>query len=119
MTNETTETREATPASTAVESESKLFAFLCYFLGIIGVLIVLLAKKDDQFAVYHAKQGLVVFICGAIVGMVGVVPILGWIIAPLVGMVLFVIAVLGMVNALTGQAKPLPIIGQYADKFNF
>ena len=133
MTEETTQTPEAPPAPeqqqmppappSASESDGKIFAFLCYLITIIGVLIVLLTKKEDKFAVYHAKQGLVLFISWIIVGVVAsvllVVPILGWLIGFGLYTFMLILWIMGMVNALGGKEKPLPVIGQFADKFNF
>lgn len=46
----------------AKKEEEKIFAFLCYLISIIGVVIVLATKKDrSYFSIYHAKQGLVLF----------------------------------------------------------
>jgi len=36
--------------------EGKMFAFLGVFLTIIGFVIVLLAKKDNKYAMYYAKH---------------------------------------------------------------
>lgn len=112
------------PAPAAAEvGDGKIFAFLCYLITIIGVLIVLLTKKEDKFAVYHAKQGLVLFITWIIVGVVAgvlvVVPILGWLIGFALYIIMVVLWIMGMVNALGGHEKPLPLIGQFGDKFNF
>ncbi|MBW3016926.1 DUF4870 domain-containing protein, partial [Candidatus Woesearchaeota archaeon] len=108
--------------------ESKIFAFLAYLLGIVGFLIVLLAKKDDKYAMYHAKQSLVLFIA-VVAGwvavfivslIIGFIPYVGWILSALLSLALWLgflaLWILGMVNALTMKEKPLPVIGQYADK---
>ena len=100
--------------------EGKLFAVLAYLFGIIGFLIVVLAKKDNRFALYHAKQVLVLIISGFIVGVVGIIPIIGWfIVLPLGCLLLFILGIMGIINAATGVEKPLPIIGKFAEKFNF
>ena len=108
--------------------EGKIFAFLAYFLSIIGFLIVLLAKKDNKFAMYHAKQSLVLFVASVVVfiarGIVSIplllIPILGWAVMALLWFVgyavVLVFVVLGIINALTGKEKPLPVIGGFADK---
>lgn len=97
--------------------ESKVWAVIAYVLGIIGFLIVLLAKKDDTFAVYHAKQALVLFIAWVIVHVIGVfVPFVGWIVWLLGVLFLFILWIIGIVNAATGKEKPLPVIGQFGEK---
>jgi len=50
---------------------------------------------------------------------IGVVPILGWIISPLLLLFNLVMVILGIVNAATGKQKELPIIGAIGSKFNF
>jgi len=98
--------------------DGKAFAFLGVFLGIIGFVIVLLAKKDNKYAMYYAKQGLVLTIAGVCLMIVGIIPILGWIVAILGNLLLFVLWIIGWINALSGTEKPIPIIGKYADKIN-
>ncbi len=58
--------------------ESRLWAFIGY-LGIL-CLLPLLLKRDDAFAQYHAKQGLVLFITGVVISIIGIIPFLGWVI---------------------------------------
>ncbi len=102
------------------DDDSKLFAILAYVLGIIGFLIVLLAKKDNRFAMYHAKQSLVLFIAYVVVSVLGVIPIIGWfVIWPIGFLVCFILWIIGIINAAQDKMKPLPIIGKYAEKFNF
>ena len=89
--------------------KNKAMGLLAYILFFIP----LLAAKDSPFARYHANQGLVLFICGLISSVLWVIPILGWIVAPILSIVITVLAVIGIINALNGKAKELPIIGKY------
>ena len=41
------------------------------------------------------------------------IPILGWIIAPIASILITVLSVIGIINALNGKAKELPIIGKF------
>ncbi len=86
------------------------------YIGIL-VLVPLLAAKDDEFAQYHAKQGLVLLIAGVVAMFIGVIPILGWILAPLITLACLILAILGIVNVLKKQKKELPVIGKYAKQF--
>lgn len=52
-----------------VVEEGKIYAFLGYW-GIL-FLIPILAKRDNEFAVFHGKQGLVLFILEIIVTVLG------------------------------------------------
>jgi len=90
--------------------KNKMMAVLAYIL----FLIPLLAAKESPFAKFHTNQGLVLFIGGVIVSVLGsVVPFLGWfVILPIGGILVTVLCVIGIINALKGEAKPLPIIGK-------
>lgn len=104
--------------------EGKIFAFLATFLTIIGFIIVLLAKKDNKYAVYYAKQGLVLFILSIIIFIAApfiailLLPI-GWIIPPLLYIFWGILWVISWIYALSGKMKPVPLIGRLAEKFNF
>ncbi len=97
-------------------SDNKVTALLSY-IGIL-VLIPLLTAKEDEFVQFHAKQGLVLFVAAIAVSVVGMVPILGWLVALFGGLACLVLAVMGVINVLNGERKQLPLIGQYANKFN-
>ena len=92
---------------------NKLLAAISY-IGIL-FLVPLLAAKDDAFARFHANQGLVLFIANiaaAIAGFIlGFIPVIGVIVAWIIRIALFVLMILGIINALKGEMKPLPLIG--------
>lgn len=105
------------------ESESKLFAFLATFFSIVGFAIAILAKKDDKYVMYYAKQSLVIFIISVIAGIIKwvlfIIPILGQVIYAALAIIIFVLWLLSWIYALSGEEKPVPLVGKYAKKFNF
>lgn len=109
-------------ASREVE-EGKIFAFLATFLTIIGFIIVLLTKKDNKYAMYYAKQGLVLFIAAVGVWVAAwilvFIPIIGWLAMIVLDIILFVLWIISWIYALSGEMKPVPLIGKYAEKFKF
>ena len=88
---------------------NKLVAAISYIW--ILFLVPLFAAKDDAFARYHANQGLVLFLVSIVIGIIGLIPLVGTIIALIGGIVTFVFMILGIINALKGEMKPLPLIG--------
>ncbi len=102
-----------TPLASQVDKEdlekNKVFAILAYIIFFIP----LLAAKDSKFAMYHANQGLVLFLGAVILNFVGsFIPFIGWfLIIPFGNLFILVLAILGIVNAANGTLKPLPIIG--------
>ncbi|QMV44831.1 hypothetical protein FPL14_01440 [Cohnella cholangitidis] len=89
--------------------QNKGMAIIAYILFFIP----LLAAKESPFAQYHAKQGLNLFLLALAVNIVlGIIPIIGWLLLPLANLGVLALAILGIVNAVNGQNKPLPLIGQ-------
>ncbi len=97
-----------------------LYAFLATFLSIIGFIIAILVKKDDDYVMHYAKQSLVIFIAGLAVGILSLVlkliPILGGIISVLASLLVAVIWVISWIYSLSGEMKEVPVIGQFGEK---
>lgn len=89
----------------------QLMGILSY-LGIL-VIIPIAVAKDSEFAMYHANQGLILFIAEVILFGIGMIPILGWIISFFGWIAAVVFAIIGIMNAAGKKKKPLPIIGGY------
>ena len=91
--------------------QNKIMAVLAYIL----FLIPLLAARESRFAMFHANQGLVLFLFGVAVNIVGsVVPFIGWLlILPIGNLMWLVLAIMGIINAAGGKMKPLPLIGGF------
>ena len=101
--------------------EGKLCAFLSYLLvGIIWYFADEKMKKNN-YVKYHVKQGLVLLITSLIINVVGsLIPFIGWfVILPLGGLCILILWILGIINALNGHEKELPVIGVFAKKFTF
>lgn len=92
--------------------ENKIFAVLSY-LGIL-VIVPLLAKKDSKYAMFHAKQGLVLMIGWVISWLLSFV-FIGFVL----DVVMIVFSIWGIINAATGKYAKLPVFGNLAEKFKF
>jgi uncharacterized membrane protein len=105
------------------KSESKGFAFIATFLSIVGFIVALIVRKNDKYVMFYAKQSLVLFIFSAIIGVLASIfaflPLIGTLIVGVVNVLTFVLWVLSWVYALSGKMKELPLIGSYANKFDF
>jgi uncharacterized membrane protein len=112
-----------------VSRSSRYLAFLSYLLSLPGALFVLLARRDDPFAVYHARQSLALAIVVLVTPLVWA--ILAWGLAwiPLIGAALGIMLfalmiavyagllvdwITGMVYALQGKAQRIPLTGPLA-----
>jgi len=74
--------------------------------------------RRDPFVKYHVRQGLVLFISVFILCVLSWIPVIGSIIFLLGSIVIFVLWLIGILNATTSKKKPLPLIGKLGDKFN-
>lgn len=103
--------------------KNKVFAVLSYLPPLL-FLVPLLAARESKFAMYHCNQGLVltltaiaVGICNMVLGMILLfIPFLGWFLMSVLNLAVFVgtiaLVVLGIINAVNGVCKPLPVIGE-------
>jgi len=93
-------------------AKNRYLAALSYIW--ILCLVPLFLKRDSKFAQFHAKQGLVLFIANVAGSLVFWIPVVGW----LLGLGILILAVLGIVKALSGQWWEMPYLGKYAKKLN-
>ncbi len=85
-------------------------SILSYIPWVPTFLIPLLARKDDDFARYHANQGLSLFLVTAAASALE--PVSG--LFPLVGLGFGVYCMVkGIRNVLSGKKEPLPLIGNW------
>jgi len=103
-------------------SESKLFAFVGVFLLIIGFLLVYGLRRRDTYAMYYAKQGIILTFL-ALIAMIasalfGWIPVAGAIISTVCWIVFLAFWLLGLVYSLSDKEQELPVIGKYAKQIN-
>ena len=89
------------------------------YLGILIIVPFVTDAKNDPFVKFHLKQGLVLIISEIVGLFIGIIPILGWVIAPLLMLFNLITIILGIVNAATGKQKQLPVIGSIGNSFKF
>jgi uncharacterized membrane protein len=99
--------------------EGRVFAILSYGLAILGLpfWILPLVLRNNEFSLFHAKQCMMLWIVGAVgaavAGLLTLV-LIGVVLLPVLLIGLLVLDVIGLVGAINGEMKPLPIIGKYA-----
>ncbi len=82
-------------------------AYLLFFLPLI-------ACPESKYGKFHANQALILLIT-AIAGNVvlGIIPVIGWMLMPIYGIGILVLGIMGIINGLGGKAKRLPLIGKF------
>jgi len=93
--------------------ENSVVAAMSYIY--ILCLLPLFLKRKSKFAQFHAKQGLLLFIIEVLLGWFFPVPVIGW----ALGLLVLLLAFLGVVNALNGKYWEMPFLGRYTKKLKF
>lgn len=107
-------TEKTTPKPTTTKpQENNTNAPLTYVAGWFTGLIFLLTEKEDEFVRFHAAQSLIVF--GAF-NLFAFVPLIGWILTPILTPVALVLWIVLMVKAYQGEKFKLPVVGEYAEQ---
>ena len=102
--------------SNKTNSDSKLFAFLAVFLTVIGFLVALLVKRDDEYIMFYAKQGLVLFIVGLIAKIAFWLPFIGDVVGVAVAILFVIVWIAAWINALSGEKRNTFLVGDFARK---
>lgn len=131
MTEENFSSQEA-PAEETVHAErtegqtnDKIVAVLAYLL--VGIIWYFADEKvkSSSFAKFHVKQSLNIMIVSVVVqvvlsilmgAMFMLIPLIS-LLSMLVNLAIFVLWVMGIIHAINGEEKAVPVIGDWAGKY--
>jgi uncharacterized membrane protein len=106
-----------TKGKTSTGMEQNLEGLLCYVLGWVTGIIFLILEKDNKFVRFHAIQSIVVFGAFTVLAVIFYyIPHNWWILKLLLGIFAFILWIVLMVKAYSGQMYKLPIAGDIAEK---
>lgn len=96
-----------------VEQDVKILSAIDY-IGLL-FLVPYLVRPNDKFAVFQANRGLLLLIATVVINAIGsIIPVIGWfIILSLGGIFTLVLFIFGVISALKGEEKRLPLIGNF------
>jgi uncharacterized membrane protein len=115
----------ATPAQTpspAVASEDKTVAILSYItlIGFIAAIIIHTNKKT-KLGAFHLRQMLGFFLTWIAVVVcqfvLVIIPVLGWLMILALYISMLVLWIMGLIAAINGQMKPMPVVGPLYQKW--
>ncbi len=95
-------------------SDGKFFAAV----GYVSVLcfVPLFLKRDNQFAQFHGRQALILFILEAAASMLKVIPILGDVIFNLAWLIFGIFSLVAIMKVLMGEYWDMPMVAPIASK---
>lgn len=120
-----TSTETTPPPAAAPAKEDTTVAILAY-ITIIGfvIAIVMHSSKKTAIGAYHLRQALGLFITALvawvpcmILSMIPGINVLMLLVWPLLGLGLFVLWIMGLIAAVNGQQKPMPVVGEHYQKW--
>lgn len=100
-----------------MKKTSTFAAAVSYLL--ILVIIPLLFYRSDEFVMYHAKQGVVLLLLWAAVPFIAAIPLAGWILGIILALFDLIVMIICIIQALKGQKKPIPLIGEKLEHIIF
>lgn len=100
------ETKNFTNADIDANKTTAGLTYLIFFLPLI-------TSNNSQFARFHANQSLLLLLA-SIVGsfVLGLLPLIGWLLRGIFGLVMLGLFIIGLLNGFNGKAERFPIIGE-------
>ncbi|WP_055666604.1 DUF4870 domain-containing protein [Desnuesiella massiliensis] len=98
------------------ENVAGLFSYL---LGFITGIIFFILEKESKFVKFHAMQSIILSaVLTVLYGILGFIPIIGWIILLLLPLITMILWIVLMIKAYKNEYFKLPIIGDLAEKYS-
>ena len=103
---------------TSIGLAENIAGLLCYVLGWVSGLVLLLLEQENKFVRFHAIQSIIVFAIIMIIGLIlGAIPFVGTVLAWIVSLVGVVFWIVLMIKAYQGTKYKLPWAGNLAEKW--
>ena len=102
---------------TSTGMQPNLAALLSYLLGFVTGIIFYLIEKENKFVRFHAMQSILVFgFLFVLQFILPFIPVIGWILLPLVSILCVVLWIILLIKSYQGEYFKLPIAGNIAEK---
>lgn len=97
--------KSATERSLTISEKEKSNGIIAY-VTIIGLIIAIMQNQEvkSEYVNFHIRQMIGIAVCS----LVWIIPFLGW----LLGIGVLVLWVMGILGALSGERKPVPLLGE-------
>jgi uncharacterized membrane protein len=105
------------PSGTSTGLSPNIAGLLCYVgIWISGIIFFVLEQKN-QFVRFHAAQSIVAFGTITVAGIIfGLIPVVGDVFATIIGIIGFIVWIIMIVKASSGEWYKLPWAGDVAEK---
>jgi len=105
------------PAGTTTGLSPNTAGLLCYVAGWISGVILLVLEQRNKFVRFHAVQSIIAFGTITVAGIIlGLIPVVGVAFSSIIGIIGFIVWIIMMVKASSGEWYKLPWAGDAAEK---
>lgn len=112
-----TEQTESEQKKTSTGLEENIAGLLCYLVWPITGIIFFILEKENQFIRFHALQSIITAVALFIMRFaLGAIPLIGWLMEMLVGILAVVLWIVLMVKAYQREKFKLPVIGDISEQ---
>ncbi|MFN7116619.1 MAG: DUF4870 domain-containing protein [Saprospiraceae bacterium] len=91
-------------------TDPKVVAIVAYITLIGWIVALVLNNPKSEFGSFHIRQALGIFLVGIVLSLIPVINLVAWIFA-------FVLWILGLISAVQGQQKTVPVVGEYFQRW--
>ena len=110
-------TEESEKKNTSTGLEDNIVGLLCYLVWPITGIIFLILEKENKFIRFHALQSIITIVALTIINFVlSFIPLIGWMLSPLVWLLGVALWVVLMVKAYQNETFKLPVIGDICEQ---
>ena len=104
-------------AESSTGMSANVAGLLCYVLGWISGIVFVVLEKKSTFVKFHAWQSIMTFGVLTVADLIlGLIPLIGWVLGILIGILGFVLWIILMIRAYQGQMWKVPWAGNWAEK---
>ena len=108
---------ESEKKSTSTGLEDNIVGLLCYLVWPVSGIIFLILEKENKFIRFHALQSIITIVALTIINFVlSFIPLIGWMLSPLVWLLGVALWVVLMVKAYQNETFKLPVIGDICEQ---
>ena len=106
-----------TPAGTSTGLSPNIAGLLCYVAGWVSGIIFLVLEQRNKFVRFHATQSIIAFGTLTVAGIIlGLIPVVGGALSLIIGIIGFIVWIVMIVKASSGEWYKLPWAGDVAEK---
>ncbi|MEN6617447.1 MAG: DUF4870 domain-containing protein [Syntrophorhabdus sp.] len=102
---------------TSTGIQQNVAGLLTYLAGFVTGIVFIIIEKENRFVRFHAMQSIFVFGFLFVVQIIlSFIPFIGWVLAPIVGILGVILWIILMLKAYKGEMYKLPVVGEMAEK---